>query len=127
VFARELVARVAGTLALAQARRDALRREEELRAETTSVLESIAEGFLALDRDFRYRYMNAAAEEQAGTTRGAVLGQTPWEAFPGRLGTRIESELRRTMTEREAIRFESNDAARQPATSSAPRWPRSRV
>ncbi len=105
--ARELLARVGGTLALAGARREATRREEELRAETTSVLESIAEGFLALDRDFRITYVNAEAERINGMRREEMLGKTHWEVFPAGLGTRLETELRRSMADRVAVKFEN--------------------
>ncbi len=105
--ARELLARVGGTLALARARREAARREEELKAETTSVLESIAEAFLALDRDFRFTYANAEAERINGMPREEMLGRTFWEVFPATLGTGLEAEFRRAMAERTAVKFEN--------------------
>jgi len=104
--ARELLARVAGTLALARARREALRREEELRAETTSVLESISEGFLALDRQFRITYMNAEAERLNRVPRSELMGKNYWDVFPATRGTKVESEYRRAVVERIAARFE---------------------
>jgi PAS domain S-box-containing protein len=105
--ARELLARVGGTLALAKARREATRREEELKAETTSVLESIAEAFLALDPDFRFTYVNAEAERINGMSREEILGKTFWEVFPATLGTGIETELRRAMAERIPVNLEN--------------------
>jgi len=105
--ARELMARVSGTLALARARRDALRREEELRAETANVLESITEGVVAIDRDFRITYMNAEAERINRVERGAILGRNYWEVFPKVIGTELESTLRRSMAERTSVKFEN--------------------
>jgi PAS domain S-box-containing protein len=105
--ARELLARVGGTLALARERREALRREAELRAETENVLESIAEGFVALDKDFRFTYMNAEAERLNGIRREDLLGRSQWEVYPATLGTPVEAEYRRVMSERIPARFEN--------------------
>ncbi len=105
--ARELMARVSGTLALSRARRDAMRREEELKAETTNVLESITEGFIALDREFRFTYVNAEAEKIYGMRREDLYGKTQWEVFPRSVGTRIEEEFRGAMNERAPHRFEN--------------------
>jgi PAS domain S-box-containing protein len=105
--ARELLARVGGTLALARARREAMRREEDLKAETTNVLESIAEGFVSLDHDFRINYVNAEAERLNGMRREKMIGKTHWEVFPAVLGTRLEMEFRRAMAERVPVKFEN--------------------
>jgi len=104
--ARELVARVDGTLALAQARHDAIRREEELRAETAGVLESITEGFLALDRDWRFTYLNAEAERLNGVRRDEVLGRNHWDVYPDALGTEVERAYREVMRTRQPCHFE---------------------
>jgi PAS domain S-box-containing protein len=97
--ARELVARVAGALALARARREALRREQELRAETTDVLESIAEGFIALDAGFRVTYLNPEAERMIGQPRALSLGQLLSEAFPAAGEPEFQRELARVLAQ----------------------------
>lgn len=75
--------------------------------EAAAVLESIAEGYVLLDKDFVFRYVNAAAERTIGLTREAVLGRTVWEAFPETVGNRVEAEFRRVMAERLTIEFEN--------------------
>jgi PAS domain S-box-containing protein len=105
--ARELLARVGGTLALARVRREAMRREEELRAETVNVLESIAEGFIAFDDEFRLTYVNAEAEKIYATGRKDLIGKSFWDIFPQALGTRIESAFRHSIAEQIAMRFEN--------------------
>jgi PAS domain S-box-containing protein len=81
---------------------------EELRspfAEHGNVLESMADGFIVLDRDFRITFMNAVAEEAYGVTRESAIGKTPWDAFPGGfVGAAIEKGLVRAMAERVPIR-----------------------
>ncbi len=104
--ARELLARAGVTLALARARREAMRREEELKAETTSILESIADGFAAFDADFRFTYINAETERMYGMSRDEVLGKHMLELFPMLAGGMVETEYSRVMTERVRVRFE---------------------
>ena len=80
--ARELLARVSAHLELARVRRIAADRERELRAEAEYILESITDGFLALDRDWRLTYVNAEAERiyrkpARGDARPGLLGALP--------------------------------------------------
>ncbi len=69
------------------------RRKAEERVRVT--LESITDGFLACDADWRFIYLNAAAERLLGVSRTEVLGKCHWEVYPLCLGTRLESEYRR--------------------------------
>jgi PAS domain S-box-containing protein len=110
--ARELMARVAGHLELAQVRRTAARRERELRDEAESILESITDGFLALDRDWRITYLNAEAERIIGRPRAELLGRDYWELDPASAGTRLEREFRRAVAEPVSVQFEHYDEPR---------------
>ena len=105
--ARELLARVAGTLALARARQDTAHRERALRAETENVLESITEGFLATDPRWAPSYVNSAAERMLRKGRSALLGHSIWDSFPGLVGSPFEAPFRRAMTERVAVRVDA--------------------
>ena len=104
--ARELLARVAAHLELARVRRAAARRERELRDEAESILESITDGFVALDRDWRITYMNAEAERINGRPREELLGREQWELFPATVGTRLEREFQRAVAERVNVQLE---------------------
>lgn len=46
------------------------------------MLERITDGFFAVDLDWRFTYINAAAERAFGQERGDVIGRSLWEAFP---------------------------------------------
>jgi PAS domain S-box-containing protein len=46
-------------------------------------LDRISDGFLALDRQWRFVHVNAAAERFLGMTRAQMLGKVVWELFPG--------------------------------------------
>ena len=104
---RELLARVGGTLELARVRREAVQREAELQAQVVDIIESITDAFLALDRDWRITYVNAAAERLNDISRESLLGRDHWEVFPAVRETLVEWELRRAMTDRVVVRFEN--------------------
>jgi PAS domain S-box-containing protein len=97
--ARELVARVGAHLELARVRREASER-------VNTILESITDGFVTLDCDWRYVYVNAEAERLLGRRRVDLLGKTIWEMFPGTVGTQVEREARRVLTEKVPAEFE---------------------
>jgi PAS domain S-box-containing protein len=110
---RELLARVGTHLEMARVRREAARRESELLAEArraqeqaVAILESITDGFVALDRDWRFTHVNAEAERINGIRREDQIGKTQWELFPATRGTMLESEWRRAVAEQVAVQFE---------------------
>jgi len=51
-------------------------------SELQQILESITDGFYALDREYRYRYVNRQAEGILGRTREQLLGKSALEDFP---------------------------------------------
>ena len=61
----------------------------------TTTLDSITDGFVACDADWRYIYVNAAAERITGIPRKTLLGAILWEIFPETVGTTVEDEYRR--------------------------------
>ena len=67
--------------------------------QVTAMLESISDGFAALDREFRFTYANREAERVLGTPRREMLGRVVWDVFPAALGTKFEVAYRRAMTE----------------------------
>jgi PAS domain S-box-containing protein len=109
--ARELLARIAGTLALARLRRDAMRREEALRTARRNVLESMTDAFMAFDADWCIGYANGAAERLFGMPRERLVGKDFWRAL-ARWPASIEALLRRAMREQVAVRFEHSDERR---------------
>jgi PAS domain S-box-containing protein len=111
--ARELLARVGAHLEMARVRREAARRESQLRAEVrqaqeraAAILESITDGFIALDREWRFTYINAEAERINGIRREDQIGKDQWEMFPATRGTVLEREWRRAVAEQVPVQFE---------------------
>jgi PAS domain S-box-containing protein len=112
--ANELRARVNAHVQMALARRRASEREAELRAEAeaardhaVNVLESITDGFLALDGEWRVTFVNSEAERLNDMRREDMLGKSHWDLFPGAVGTPVHSELLRAAAERVAVDFEN--------------------
>jgi PAS domain S-box-containing protein len=71
------------------------RSERDLRA--TEILDSITEGFLALDREWRFTYVNRQAKRILGGESESLLGRDIWEAYPGLRGTGFEGVYREAM------------------------------
>ena len=71
------------------------------------MLERMPVGLYVLDRDWRFSYVNAEAEQLIGRQRDDVLGQTLWEAFPAAVGTEIEESYRRAVATGESVSFET--------------------
>lgn len=86
---------------------DALRMSEQ---HVMSILESITDSFYVLDVDWRLSEMNASAR-RVFTAQDidpiSLIGKNFWtEAFPDTVGTPLEPEYRRAMTDRVARDFE---------------------
>jgi PAS domain S-box-containing protein len=64
---------------------------------SSALLDSIADAFYLLDHEWRFTYVNAAAEPLLQTTRDELLGRTLWEMFPGVIGSPFEGPYREAM------------------------------
>ena len=83
--------------------------QEELsrsQQQLSSILSSISDGFVALDRDWRYTYANPEAARQGRMSPAEMLGKSIWELFPMTVGTHFQHELERAMKGREPVLFE---------------------
>jgi PAS domain S-box-containing protein len=76
-----------------------------------AILESMADGFLALDSSWRIGYANAAAERITGLDRSQLFGAVFWDLFPGWQDSSQEQDCRRCATERSPTRTEAHVAA----------------
>jgi PAS domain S-box-containing protein len=90
------------------------RRVEERTAEltktserVTNVLESISDGFIAMDQDLVVTYFNAAAERLLGREREEVIGRNLFEAFPEARGSIFEEKYTEAVRERTSVAFET--------------------
>ncbi len=95
----EFFGSVGGHIALAIERK---RAEEQLHASQelyTSVVESMSDGVMVLDREFRFVSWNRAMEELTSTSRDRVLreAQPPWEVFPHLVALGVKEMMQRAM------------------------------
>ncbi|MGH9630526.1 MAG: PAS domain S-box protein, partial [Bryobacteraceae bacterium] len=70
------------------------------------ILESISEAFIALDRDWRYTYVNRKAAELSGYPSEDLLGKVAWDFFPQAAGSRLFTELQRALDEQVPVQIE---------------------
>ena len=68
------------------------RRETE--RQRLATLETMGDGFVALDAQWRFAYVNAAAERMLGARRDALIGRDQWELYPATLGSPVEEAYR---------------------------------
>jgi PAS domain S-box-containing protein len=86
--------------------REALRRANE---RMENMLESLSDGFCAVDHDWRIIYINERALEMLAPlqrTRAGLLGRDIWDAFPELRGSQLENLYRRAMDSRETAILE---------------------
>jgi PAS domain S-box-containing protein len=85
-------------------RAEARVREQEQR--TRTILESISDAFCALDRDWRFTYVNRQAEVLLGRSRDDLIGKNHWREYPDTVGTDVERHYRRAVAENVTATFE---------------------
>ncbi|KQQ97379.1 PAS domain S-box protein [Massilia sp. Leaf139] len=71
-----------------------------------AILESMNDGFLALDSGWRIGYANGAAERITGMSRDQLFGDVFWDLFPDWQGSTQERACRRCAADRSAQRLE---------------------
>ncbi|MBK0380011.1 PAS domain S-box protein [Mucilaginibacter segetis] len=77
-------------LAIRYDRTEARYSKEELMQKNRQIgnlLESINDGFIALDRELRYTYVNRRTCEMVGMSSAAMLGRKMWDIFPDAVGS----------------------------------------
>jgi|GEM_PF-665249 len=72
--------------------------ERNLRA--MHILESITQGFFALDPEWRFTYVNREAQRILRRAPNELIGKRIWTEYPGMRGSRFEAAFRRAMGER---------------------------
>ena len=75
----------------------------------TNILEKTADGFFAVDAEWKLTYVNAAAETMFGRKRDELLGGLLWERFPELVGSVFQNNYQQVMAEKVAIEFEASD------------------
>ncbi|MEH2174044.1 GAF domain-containing protein [Nostoc sp.] len=79
---------------------------EAAKTRITNLLESITDGFFALDQKWQFTYINGQAERLLQKTHNELLGRNIWEVFPEIIDTRFDCEYRRAILEQVSVEFE---------------------
>ncbi|MEH2097515.1 GAF domain-containing protein [Nostoc sp.] len=80
--------------------------EQAARTRTNNLLESITDGFFALDKKWRFTYINGQAERLLQKNQNELLGKNIWEVFPEIIGTTFYREYHKAILEQVSVEFE---------------------
>jgi PAS domain S-box-containing protein len=86
------------------------RSEQKLHAEmrrSQHILETMNEGFVLMDRDFRILQINAEGLRIDGRREEEMIGRSHWEVWPDSENTIVGQAYKRAMAERRPVRFEN--------------------
>jgi PAS domain S-box-containing protein len=111
--ARELLARVESNLKLAKLRQttQTLHTEAETaKANLESVLANLEDGFVTLNRNWCFTYINDRKAEIWGIRGEEAIGKNIWELLPDLVGGELDSRLHQVMREQTPMQFEHRDA-----------------
>ena len=110
---RELRALIGSMLRSALSRAEAAGRdareqaEQRAMAERATLLEGIADGFYALDRELRFTYVNQRALDFYSKARSELLGTRFWEVFPTARDSVFWGQFERALLEQGPVSFET--------------------
>lgn len=72
----------------------------------TNILEAMTDGFVALDNEWRYTYINGAAAQNLNRPASALLGKVCWEEFPDSKQSAAYGYIVRAKEENHFVSFE---------------------
>ncbi len=101
------IAYVQGAFQDISARKAAEEESQRLAERTRNILESITDAFFTLDSEWRFGYLNTAAEVLLERPRAELVGRHVWEEFPEAVGTPIEHAYRRAVAEQTTATLEA--------------------
>jgi PAS domain S-box-containing protein len=110
---RELRALIGSMLRSAQMRANTAAREAREQAEQQAIieratlLESITDGFYALDARWCFTYVNQRALDYFGKQREELLGRCFWDVFPMARNSALEEQYERALHEQRSVSFET--------------------
>ncbi|PYK31935.1 MAG: hypothetical protein DME57_01840 [Verrucomicrobia bacterium] len=75
----------------------------------TDILQKTSDGFFAVDRNWKFTFVNPQAEKILGRKREELLGQDFWMAVPEFTGDAFAKHYQHAMSEQTAVEFEASD------------------
>ncbi|GGM64470.1 PAS domain S-box-containing protein [Halarchaeum rubridurum] len=104
----ESLDRLADTLVSAARRYQAEQDVALLNDLARNVYERITDAFFALDRDWRFTYINQEAENLLEVTAERIVGENVWEVFPESVGSTFYTEFHRAIATQNPVTFEES-------------------
>ncbi|WP_426112795.1 PAS domain-containing protein [Massilia sp. PWRC2] len=101
------LAMLANTASLVIGQRHEAAQRMAAEARSHNILESISEGFIAVDARWRITFANRAMEGVTALAQAALIGLDFWPAFSHMAGGVIEQGVRRCASERVAVKFDA--------------------
>ncbi len=90
-----------------------MKREQSARADAEAshqkivdIIERISDGFVALDRDWRYTYVNQKAAELINRKPGDLIGKHIWTEFPEGAAQPFRGAYEKAVADQEVVHFE---------------------
>ena len=83
--------------------------EEALRGanrQIANILESVTDAFVSLDRNWCFTYLNQQAAQLIQRSREELLGQNLWETFPDFIGSILDAECNKALSQTIPVSFE---------------------
>jgi PAS domain S-box-containing protein len=94
------------TLKMALRARRRQREVRDLLQQRETLLASISDSFSALDREWRYTFVNDKLAELSGIPKEQMIGRVIWEIFPEAVGTEFYERCQRALVSQRADHFE---------------------
>ena len=84
-------------------------REQNWHTRVSRLMETMTDGFVVLDQDWRYAYMNRQAGELLNRVPAMMIGKMIWDEFPDRVNQPCYQAYQRVMHERGPLQIENYD------------------
>ncbi len=85
----------------------AQREAEAARNQSIKILESITDAFFALDKDWRFIYINRQAERFLQSKREELFGQSVWDKFSGSVDSTFYQQYHKAVAQQISVSFEA--------------------
>lgn len=106
-FVREVKERIGAAATRLRGENDLRQSERRL----SQVLESVSDGFFALDSDWRFTVFNRACEVAFASRREDVVNKVIWDVFPATRGSELQRQLQSVAAEQVPRNFDSQSMA----------------
>ena len=90
----------------------AVEQSKESEQRLLATLDSITDGFVTIDRNWRFTFVNREAEKLLGIPRASLIGRFVWETFASPDDLRLRSELERAVRDGVVVEVEGGTLGR---------------